>query len=76
MQAFRVVKERHGWAVRLGDVMSTHFWTRAMAISEAQRLCDSLRQHGVAAEVVVDDLAPAEPSGPSGEAPGLSPAWR
>jgi hypothetical protein len=73
MQTFRVVKERHGWAVRLGDMMSTHFWTRALAINEAQHLCDSLRRHGVAAEVSVDDLAPSEFSD---KASGVFPTWR
>jgi hypothetical protein len=74
MQTFRVVKERHGWAVRLGDVMSTHFWTRALAIREAQLLCDSLRRHGVAAEVLIDNEAPQESAARA--EPDARSAWR
>jgi hypothetical protein len=53
MQTFRVTKELHGWAVRLDPGMCTPFWSEALATREAERLCRSLRAHGVAAEVVV-----------------------
>ena len=55
MYTFRVVGENKGWAVRVGDGMSTPFRTKDMAIWEAQRLCDELKRHGVGAEVVVQD---------------------
>ena len=55
MQTFRVVKEQNGWAVRLGRGMSTTFRTQALAIREALQLCASLRGHGVAAEVVIEE---------------------
>ena len=61
MHTFRVVKEQHGWAVRLGEGMSTPFWTRALAVQEANCLCDGLRRHGQRAEVVVE-----EPDGAGG----------
>jgi hypothetical protein len=54
MQTFRVVKEPHGWAVRLHPAMCTPFWSKALAIHEAERLCQSLRGHGVEAEVWVE----------------------
>lgn len=60
MQTFRVVKEHHGWAVRLGDSMSTPFWTRAMAIREAECLCESLRRHGVMAQISIEADAEGE----------------
>ena len=61
MQTFRVVKEAHGWAVRLGPAVCTPFWSRTLAIAEAERLCRSLRLHGVMAEVCVE----AERLGPA-----------
>ena len=54
MHRFKVVKEPHGWAVRLEPGVCTPFWSKALAIREAERRCRSLRAHGVAAEVVVD----------------------
>ncbi|HXQ12281.1 MAG TPA: hypothetical protein VN805_14895 [Caulobacteraceae bacterium] len=64
MHTFKVVKEHHGWAVRLGDGMCTPFWSRAQAIREANRLCEALRMHGVSSEVVVE-VDPDEPMGAS-----------
>jgi hypothetical protein len=58
MQTLRVCKERHGWAVRLDPGMCTPFWSEARAICEAERLCQSLRVHGVEVEVVIE----AEPA--------------
>ena len=54
MHTFKVVKEPHGWAVRLGPGMCTPFWSETLAIREAERLCQALRAHGVAAEVIVE----------------------
>lgn len=55
MHTFKVVKEPHGWAVRMDVGMSTPFWSRAHAIREADGMCEELRRHGVRAEVIVDD---------------------
>jgi hypothetical protein len=60
MHTFRVVKEPHGWAVRLDSGMSTPFWSRALAIQEANCLCDTLRSHGETAEVVIDEIDPGK----------------
>ena len=54
MHTFRVVKESNGWAVRLGEAMTTPFWSRKLAMMEADRLCEALRRHGEAARVVID----------------------
>lgn len=54
MISFKVVKEPHGWAVRMGERMTTPFWTRDLAIREANCLADSLRCHGECAEVIVE----------------------
>jgi hypothetical protein len=54
MHTFKVVKEPHGWAVRLGCAMTTPFRSRTLAIEEARSLCDALRRHGEIAEVVVE----------------------
>jgi len=58
MHSFRVVKELHGWAVRLGNGMSTPFWSHAGAVEEAHRMSAALRRQGGAAEVVIETLWP------------------
>jgi hypothetical protein len=63
MIVFNVVKEPHGWAVRMGERMTTPFWSRDLAIQEANCLAESIRCHGECAEVVVED-------GEAGEALG------
>jgi hypothetical protein len=60
MHTFKVVKEAYGWAVRTDCGMSTPFWSRAIAIQEANALCAALRTHGEAAEVVVEAADPAD----------------
>lgn len=65
MHTFRVVKESDGWAVRLGDAMTTPFWSRRLAVLEATRLCEALRRHGEAARVVIDANELGESTGTS-----------
>ncbi len=63
MHTFKVVRESCGWSVRLGDGMTTPFWGRDLAIREANSLCDALRSHGQAAEVLIEGMNPADPAG-------------
>ena len=63
MITFNVVKEQHGWAVRMGECMMTPFWSRELAIQEANCLADSIRCHGECAEVVVEDADPNDAHG-------------
>jgi hypothetical protein len=56
MHTFRVVKDPNGWAVRLGEGMTTPFRTRSLAVQQARRLSDSLRRHGEVVEVVIEDM--------------------
>jgi hypothetical protein len=70
MHTFKVVKEPHGWAVRLGEGMCTPFWSRAKAIREAGRLCQALRLHGVSAEVIVVEEDPTQTTRAAALAPG------
>ncbi|HXQ16662.1 MAG TPA: hypothetical protein VN814_18770 [Caulobacteraceae bacterium] len=65
MHTFKVVREEFGWAVRLGPGMTTPFWSQAAALREANALCKSLRSHGVAAEVVVEEGLGNEPGAAS-----------
>jgi hypothetical protein len=65
MHTFKVVREEFGWAVRLGPAMTTPFWTQAAALREANALCEGLRSHGVAAEIVVVEDEGAEPDAAS-----------
>jgi hypothetical protein len=63
MITFSVVKEQHGWAVRTGECMMTPFWSRELAIQEANCLADAIRCHGECAEVVVEGADPNHPRG-------------
>lgn len=56
MITFNVVKETHGWAVRLGEQMSTPFWSRDMAVREANRLAEAIGCHGECTEVIVEGV--------------------
>ncbi|MFZ5720148.1 MAG: hypothetical protein ACOY5Y_11875 [Pseudomonadota bacterium] len=60
MHVFKVVKEPYGWAVRMDEAMSTPFWSRELAVQEANCLCDELRSHGVLAEVIVEGGDPSD----------------
>lgn len=55
MITFSVVKEQHGWAVRMGQKMTTPFWSKSLAIREANNLARAIRCHGECVEVIVDD---------------------
>lgn len=61
MITFNVVKEKHGWAVRMGERMTTPFWSRDLAIREANCLADAIRCHGACAEVIIEGSGPDEP---------------
>lgn len=61
MITFNVVKEQHGWAIRMDKRMMTPFWSRDLAIREANCLASALRRHGACAEVVVEGAVPSEP---------------
>ena len=61
MITFKVVKETHGWAVRLGDQMTTPFWSKASAVQEASRLAETLGCHGEYTEVLVDGVRLSAP---------------
>ena len=60
MITFDVVKEQHGWAIRMGERMKTLFWSRDLAIREANCLADAIRCHGECAEVIVEGADPNE----------------
>jgi hypothetical protein len=56
MITFKVVKETHGWAVRLGEQMSTPFWSKDSAVREAGRLAETIGCHGEHTEVIVEGV--------------------
>ncbi len=58
MITFNVYKERHGWAIRMGEPMKTVFWSRDVAIREANCLAAAIRCHGECAEVIVESADP------------------
>ena len=58
MITFSVVKEQYGWAIRAGEGMKTLFWSRDLAIREANCLADAIRCHGECAEVIVESAGP------------------
>jgi hypothetical protein len=61
MITFNVVKEQHGWAIRMDKRMMTPFWSRDLAVREANCLARAIRRHGQCAEVIVEDAVPSEP---------------
>ena len=61
MITFNVVREKHGWAIRLGEGMATPFWSRALAVREANCLANAIACHGEHTEVVVESTNPKEP---------------
>jgi hypothetical protein len=60
MITFSVVKEQYGWAIRAGERMKTLFWSRDLAIREANCLADAIRCHGECVEVIVEGAGPNE----------------
>jgi hypothetical protein len=60
MITFHVVKEEHGWAIWMNDRMVTPFWSRDLAICEANRLAHAIRCHGEYTEVVVEEADPSQ----------------
>ena len=58
MITFNVVKERYGWAIRTNERMMTPFWSRELAIHEANCLADAIRRHGECVEVIVEGADP------------------
>jgi hypothetical protein len=62
MIVFNVVKEQHGWAIRMDERMKMLFWSRDLAIREANCLADAIRCHGECAEVIVEGADPNEMS--------------
>lgn len=73
MFTFNVVREQHGWAVRMGERMTMPFRSRDVAVREANRLADALRGHGESTEVIVD-AADSTGAPPEIETPDLAPA--
>ena len=64
MITFDVVKEKHGWAIRMGEHMTTAFRSRDLAIREARCLADAIRRHGALTKVNVESGA-SEFDGPA-----------
>jgi hypothetical protein len=62
MITFYVVKEQHGWAIRIGERMTMPFWSRDLAVREANCLADAIRCHGECTEVMVEGAEPNEPA--------------
>jgi hypothetical protein len=60
MITFNVVKELHGWAIRMGEGMTTPFWSRDLAVREANCLADAIRRHGECAKVIIEDTDPSD----------------
>ncbi len=61
MITFNVVKEEHGWAIQIGERMTTPFRSRDVAIREANCLADAIRCHGACAKVIIEGSDLNEP---------------
>jgi hypothetical protein len=62
MITFNVVEEQHGWAVRMGQRMTTPFRSKSLAVWEANRLAEGIRRHGELIEVIVEGAEAPAPS--------------
>ncbi len=54
MITFNVVKEPHGWAIRMGERMTTPFRSKDLAVREANCLARAIRRHGERTEVIIE----------------------
>ena len=61
MITFKVVKEQHGWAIRMGEGVTTPFWSRDSAIREAHCLAAAIRCHGERADVIIEGTDQSDP---------------
>ena len=61
MITFKVVKEQYGWAIRMGEGVTTPFWSRDLAIREAHCLAAAIRCHGERAEVIIEGTDQSDP---------------
>ena len=75
MITFNVVKEQHGWAIRMGERMTTTFWSRELAIREAYCLADAIGCHGECTEVIIEGADPAEQPRKLNSALWEAPLW-
>lgn len=75
MITFCVVKEQYGWAIRMDKRMMTPFWSRDMAIREANCLARAIRCHGECAEVIVEGAVPSEPLADTADTSTLFPRF-
>jgi hypothetical protein len=68
---FYVVKEPHGWAIRMGEGMTTPFWSKHMAVQAANSLARAIRCHGERTQVIIQDLNEVRASVPLAVSLGL-----
>ena len=73
MITFNVVKDRHGWTVRMEDRMTTPFWSKDVAVRQANRLAAAIRRHGEGTEVIVEGADSEAPSKRSEETRSFQP---
>lgn len=71
MITFNVVKEQHGWSIRMGERMTTPFRSRDLAVREANCLAHAIGRHGERTEVVIENAGFKE--SPNGLSVGVSP---
>jgi hypothetical protein len=61
MITFKVVKEQHGWAIRMGEGVTTPFWSRDSAIREAHGLAAAIGCHGERTEAIIEGTDQSDP---------------
>jgi hypothetical protein len=54
MITFSVIEEQHGWSIRMGEWSMTPFWSRDLAIREANCLAEAIRCHGECTQVIIE----------------------
>jgi hypothetical protein len=65
MIGIKVGREEYGWAIRIGECMTSPFWSRDLAIRDATALANAIRGHGEQVSLVAEqeDGAVAATSG-------------
>jgi hypothetical protein len=72
MITFSVMKEQNGWSIRMGEWSMTPFWSKDLAIREANCLAEAIRRNGECTEVIIDGTDPNGATNICGTTPNLS----
>jgi hypothetical protein len=76
MITFRVVKEELGWGIRMGEISTTLFGSKDLAVREANLLAEAICRHGEPVQVAIEDDEPVQRPRPVDDAAPIRPEPR